>query len=69
MNTNVGNIDRVIRFAIGIVAIIAVFIVPLSGGGWERILAGGVGIIMLGTSAIKFCPLYRILGLRTCSSD
>jgi len=69
MNTNVGNIDRVIRFAIGIVAIIAVFIGPLSGGGWERILAGVVGIIMLGTSAIKFCPLYRILGLRTCSSD
>ncbi|HCE24745.1 MAG TPA: DUF2892 domain-containing protein, partial [Hyphomonas sp.] len=28
-----------------------------------------VGAIMVGTSMIKFCPLYRIFGLRTCSMD
>jgi hypothetical protein len=24
------------------------------------------GIALLGTSAMKFCPMYRIFGIRTC---
>jgi hypothetical protein len=24
------------------------------------------GVIMLVTAALRFCPLYRLLGLRTC---
>ncbi len=66
---NVGTVDRVIRLLIGIAAIAAVFIGPFSGAGWERIALGLVGLIMIGTSAIKFCPLYRIFGLRTCAID
>lgn len=63
---NVGTIDRRIRLLIGIVAIAAIFIGPLSGTGWESIALGVVGLIMIGTSSIKFCPLYRIFGIRTC---
>jgi len=66
---NVGTVDRVIRLLIGIAAIAAVFIGPFSGADWERIVLGLVGLIMIGTSAIKFCPLYRIFGLRTCAID
>jgi len=66
MAANVGNIDRGIRVIIGLVALAAVFIGPFAGAGWERIALGVVGVIMIGTSAIKFCPLYRIFGIRTC---
>ena len=66
---NVGTIDRAIRLLIGIAAIAGVFIGPLSGAGWERIALGLVGLIMIGTSAFKFCPIYRVFGLRTCSVD
>ena len=72
MSANVGNIDRILRLLIGIAAIVLVFVGPIatSGGwGWERIALVAVGAIMIGTSTIKFCPLYRIFGLRTCSAN
>ncbi len=72
MSANVGNIDRIIRLLIGIAAVALVFVGPIAaagGWGWERIALAAVGAIMIGTSAIKFCPLYRIFGLRTCKSS
>ncbi len=69
MSANVGTIDRVLRALIGIVALALVFVGPVTAGcGWglERIALVAVGAIMLGTSMIKFCPLYRVFGLRTC---
>jgi len=66
MAANVGNIDRGIRILIGLAALAAVFVGPFAGAGWERIALGLVGVIMIGTSAMKFCPLYRIFGIRTC---
>lgn len=72
MSMNVGTIDRIIRALIGIVVISLVFFGPIAtagGWGWERLALIAVGVIMLGTSAIKFCPLYRIFGLRTCKRD
>jgi hypothetical protein len=69
MAANVGNIDRIIRLVIGVAALAGVFMGPFAGAGWERIALGLVGVIMIGTSAIKFCPLYRIFGMRTCPVD
>ena len=70
MSKNVGTIDRILRVLIAIAAIAAVFFSPLAASGeWgvARILLVAVGAIMLLTSAISFCPLYRILGIRTCT--
>jgi len=72
MSANVGNIDRVLRLLIGIAALALVFVGPIAsqgGWGWERIALAAVAAIMIGTSTIKFCPLYRIFGMRTCSMD
>lgn len=72
MSANVGNIDRVIRLLIGIAAIALVFFGPIAEAGdwgWQRIALVAVGAIMIGTSSIKFCPLYRIFGMRTCKLD
>jgi len=69
MSANVGTIDRVLRALIGVVSLALVFVGPIAASGdwgWVRIALVAVGIIMLGTSMIKFCPLYRIFGLRTC---
>ncbi len=69
MSANVGTVDRIIRLLIGIGALAMVFFIgPYAAGGWgwEKIALAVVGVIMIGTSAIKFCPLYRIFGIRTC---
>ena len=72
MPVNVGTLDRLIRFAIGVITLALVFVGPVAAaGGWglERVALLAVGSIMLATSAVKFCPLYRIFGLRTCKPD
>ncbi len=68
MSANVGNIDRAVRFLLGIVLII----LPLLNmpAIWSSsVLSYGsmlVGLILAGTALFRFCPLYRLLGLSTC---
>ncbi|MDX2101550.1 MAG: DUF2892 domain-containing protein [Alphaproteobacteria bacterium] len=66
--TNIGTIDRVARLALGLVLLGLSFLTNVMinalGGLWW--LAAVAGVVMVGTAAIKFCPLYRVFGLRTC---
>lgn len=64
MKMNVGTIDRGLRAVLGLVLLIVAFAAGLSPV--AAAVAGLVGLILLGTAAIKFCPLYRIFGLSTC---
>lgn len=59
MKTNVGGIDRILRIVIGLVLIG----LTLSGtiGAW-----GWLGLVLVATAAIGFCPLYPLLGMNTC---
>ena len=70
--TNVGTVDRLLRALVGLVLIALPFI-----GGAEQLGSfayGGslwwvpvaVGLVALATAAMRFCPLYRVLGIRTC---
>ena len=61
MNTNVGGIDRVLRVVIGI-ALLAFAFTSASTYAW----IGYIGVVPLLTSAIGWCPLYTLLGIRTC---
>lgn len=56
---NEGNIDRILRIIFGIALIALVFVGPQTPWGW-------IGIIPLATGLIGFCPLYAILGIKTC---
>ena len=64
MNCNVGNVDRIIRAVLGVI-LLAGWIFGWFAGALAIVL-GIVGIILLATAAIKFCPLYRIIGASTC---
>ena len=68
MTVNVGMIDRVIRLVLGVVLLAAPFVsgMALFENTTATVVAVIAGIIMLATAAIRFCPLYRIFGLRTC---
>jgi len=57
---NVGAVDKVLRILVGAIALSLVFIGPQTAWGW-------LGIIPLMTGVVNFCPLYRILGVKTCS--
>lgn len=58
---NMGTLDRVVRVVIGLVLLS--LLVVLHGG--ARYI-GLVGLIPLATALVGFCPLYRLLGIRTC---
>lgn len=64
LNQNVGTLDRIARLGLGAVlgaVFLAGFVAtPLS---W---LVGVLSVIMLATGALGFCPIYRVVGVRTC---
>lgn len=57
---NVGNLDRTVRILLGqtLVALAAIGTIGL----W-----GFIGIVPLVTGVVAYCPLYRLLGVRTTS--
>jgi hypothetical protein len=66
---NVGGIDRILRFIVGALLLIvpnvtsmALFATPLYY--W---IAMVVGVVMIGTALLRFCPVYPLLGINTCS--
>lgn len=62
MKVNVGSTDRLIRLIAGVLLIaLAIFAVQ---GVWAWVL-GIVGVVLIGTGALRFCPLYRLLGIST----
>ena len=69
MNVNEGSIDRMLRIIVGIVLLI---MTPTIGGmiGWPLGAPLGqiawIGVVPLLTGLIGWCPLYSILGIRTC---
>ncbi len=63
MNKNVGTIDRAIRAIAGIAAIAAFALDMVAGT--LGIVTLVIGIALLGTSAIAWCPPYALLGINS----
>jgi hypothetical protein len=61
MKTNVGTLDRIIRLLLAAGLFSLFFILP-----GEQKWLGLIGIVPLVTGLIQWCPVYRLLGLRTC---
>jgi Protein of unknown function (DUF2892) len=64
MNRNMSNLDRALRSFLIAPAAVAVA-VAVGGGSIAGIVVLVVAAMMLATSAIGFCPLYRLLRLNT----
>jgi len=60
MERNEGMVDRAIRIAFGLGLIALVFMGP------KTVWFGVVGLVLLATGLVGFCPLYRVIGVRTC---
>jgi hypothetical protein len=60
MSRNEGTIDRALRIIAGLAILSLVFIGPQTPWGW-------IGLVPLITGLVGFCPLYRVLGINTCS--
>ena len=59
MKTNVGGIDRVLRIALGVVLVGLAAAGTIGPWGW-------LGIVVLLTGFVRFCPAYALLGMNTC---
>ena len=59
MTRNLGPIDRIARLALG--ALLVLLAVTGTVGLW-----GYLGLVLLGTALMNFCPIYKLLGFKTC---
>jgi hypothetical protein len=59
---NEGPFDRALRVALGIVLLSLVFVGP-------QTLWGLVGLVPLLTGLAGSCPIYSMLGVRTCPME
>lgn len=66
MMTNMGKIDRGARLLIAAALLIAAFATTLLGSGLLFWIAVAVAVIFTVTALVGMCPLYRIVGLKTC---
>lgn len=64
MKKNMGGLDRIIRCIVAIV-IGALFFTGVIQGTIGYVLIGLATIFVL-TSFVSFCPLYTLVGLKTC---
>ncbi len=62
MSRNEGAVDRVVRVVLGIALLALVFVGPKT---W----IGLVGLVPLVTGLVGFCPLYQLVGIRTCPAS
>ena len=67
MKPNMGTLDRIIRTIVG-VALIALWSLDLLQG-VSAIIALVVGIVLLLTALLRWCPPYSLLGINTGARD
>ena len=70
MTENLGNMARLIRAVVGLVLLFAPLLnIPaIWSGGIFAYLSMAVGVILVATALLRFCPIYRVLGISTCKT-
>ncbi len=61
METNVGGTDRIVRIVVGVALLSLVFILDGGNRWW-----GLVGLALLATGLLRWCPAYIPFGIKTC---
>jgi len=70
---NIGSVDRIIRFVLGVILLVAPFVPQTAGffegfGAWVYVVAA-VGVVLIVTAALRICPAYMLFGIRTCPAQ
>lgn len=58
MTGKVGSVDRILRFLVGLAMMYGAYSGMIGTWGW-------LGAILAGTGAIRWCPVYAVLGINT----
>ncbi len=61
MQANVGGFDRIARIVLGIALILFTLLSTSEYRWW-----GLIGIVLLFTGFVRWCPLYAPFGIKTC---
>ncbi len=56
---NMGSADKIARLVIGALLIVLALTGTIGVWGW-------LGLILVVTALINYCPLYRVIGIKTC---
>ena len=67
MSKNMGSADRMIRVILAVVFGVLYYTGTVTGIFATVLLI--LGAVFLATSAISYCPLYKIVGLNTCPKE
>lgn len=59
MKRNMGSLDRAIRLILGIALVAMAVTGTLGAWAW-------IGVVPIVTALVGNCPLYSVLGVRTC---
>lgn len=62
METNVGKVDRILRIFIGCLLVVLSVTGIIGAWGW-------LGLILVATGLMSFCPVYTLLGKNTCHKN
>lgn len=60
MKLNIGGTERILRIVVGLVLVGLAATGTIGWWGW-------LGVVLLATGALGWCPPYAILGINTCS--
>jgi uncharacterized membrane protein YecN with MAPEG domain len=60
MTKNVGSTDKIARIAIGAILILLALFGTIGWWGWI------IGVVLIATGLMNWCPAYTLLGIKTC---
>lgn len=66
MKTNMGKLDRGLRIVVALILVWVAFGTGVAAAGVLHWLALIVAAIFVLTSVVGMCPLYSLVGLKTC---
>ncbi|MBA5779447.1 DUF2892 domain-containing protein [Stappia sp. F7233] len=66
MTVNMGKADRSIRLVVAAVLLVAAFTSEVASSGALHWLAIAVAAVFALTALVGNCPLYSLVGIRTC---
>ena len=63
MRPNIGSMDRIARFVLGLVLLAFALQLGFPATGWNWV--GWIGVVPILTAVIRYCPAYSLVGIRT----